>query len=50
LAHTAHAPPYGSLLLHEEQITEGMVGSEHSTETFSNYNFDDYYIPAQLYV
>jgi hypothetical protein len=49
LAHTAHATLYGTSLLYEEQITEDMVGFEHSTETFSNYNFDYYYIPAQPY-
>jgi len=47
--HTAHAPPYGSLLLSAEQLTGDMAGFEHFTENFSNYNFHYYSIPEEPY-
>jgi len=37
LAHTAFAPPYGTLFLSAEQLTGHMTGFEHFTETFCNY-------------
>jgi len=49
LAHTAFAPPYGTLLLSAEQLTEHMTGFQHFTETFCNYNFYYYSIPEQPY-
>jgi hypothetical protein len=49
LAHTAFAPPYATLLLSTEQLTEHMTGFEHFIETFCNYNFYYYFIPKQPY-
>jgi hypothetical protein len=49
LSHTAQAPPYGSLLLKEEQLTADKAGIEYFTETNRIYYFYYYSIPEQPY-
>jgi len=49
LAHTAFAPPYGTLLLSAQQLTADMTGFQHFTEPFSNYSLCYYSTPEQPY-
>jgi hypothetical protein len=47
--HTVFAPPYGTILLSADQLTGGIAGFEHFTDTNSNYIFHYYSIPEQPY-
>jgi len=45
--HTAHAPPYDTLLPYAGQLAGDMAGFGQFIEKISYYNFHYYYIPEQ---